>query len=99
MKLIKYIFLGILSSTMFSCEETEFLKENPSALFTSDNMYVTKAHFESAVASLYNDYRFTYYNGKQRANFDQHYGTDMMVGFNLSGNRTFGFARDYNFEN
>ena len=83
MKILKYLLSIILCINIFACNEEEFLKEVPSGIYTADNMYVTKAQFESAVTKLYQNYRSIYYTGTDRP-FDFLYGTDF--GHNGQGN-------------
>lgn len=59
-----------------SCNESDFLEENPSGIYTSENMYITKDHFESALVQLYGSYRDLYYSTNDNA-FDFFWGTDL----------------------
>ncbi len=76
MKILKYIYVGILCIMVFSCDEQEFLKENPSGIYTADNMYITAEHFESAANALYSNYRSAYYNANNQEPFLFQVGTD-----------------------
>lgn len=65
--------IGLLTS----CNESDFLKENPSGIYTSENMYSTKEQFNSAIIKLYEGYRTLYYGGNDNS-FDCHWGTDLV---------------------
>lgn len=75
MKTTFLIIIGMLLM-LSSCDETDFLKENPSGIYTAENMYVTKEHFESAIIQLYGGYRTLYYSGNDNE-YDFFWGTDL----------------------
>ena len=55
MKIYKYLAIVLVSAFLFfSCNEQEWLKEEPLDFFSADISYVTAAQFNSAVARLYN---------------------------------------------
>lgn len=54
MKIYKYLTVVLVSAFLFfSCNEEEWLKEEPLDFFSADISYVTAAQFNSAVARLY----------------------------------------------
>lgn len=59
-----------------SCDEADFLKENPSGKYTAENMYKNKKHFDSALIQLYGGYRSLYYSGNDNE-YDFFWGTDL----------------------
>jgi len=75
MKTIYKICLCILI-LFSSCDESDFLKEKPSGKYTAENMYQTKAHFETALNQLYGGYRTLYYSGNDNE-YDFFWGTDL----------------------
>lgn len=92
MKNLKYIIISVLLITLFSCSEEEFLKESPSGLFTTGNMYLTKNQMESAVNQLYRNYRYMHYS-KGDVNFltfDLQVGTDLQNNLVGTGDQRFG---------
>lgn len=60
-----------------ACNESDFLKENPSGKYTAENMYRTKEHFEAALTQLYGGYRTLYYSGNDNE-YDFFWGTDLV---------------------
>ena len=83
MKKIKYILIASLMMLgSFSCNETEWLKEEPLSFYTTENSYTTVSQFRQALNYLYNQVCSTYWNiGDQTyiLNFADlaHGGTDM----------------------
>lgn len=69
-----YICIALFLS---SCDEASFLEENPSSIYTSENMYKTMEHFESALTQLYGGYRKLYYSGNNNE-YDFFWGTDLV---------------------
>lgn len=47
---------------MFSCDETEFLKETPLDFYAPENSFVSVENFNSAVYNLYSTYRNSFYS-------------------------------------
>ncbi len=77
MKTSKLILTGIFCLCLFSCNEEEFLRENPSGIYTTSNMYQTKEQFQSAITKLYGDYTNIYYaSNENNGVFAMLYGTD-----------------------
>ncbi|MDR0692360.1 MAG: RagB/SusD family nutrient uptake outer membrane protein [Prevotellaceae bacterium] len=83
MKKIKYILIASLMMLgSFSCNENEWLKEEPLSFYTTVNSYTTVSQFRQALNYLYNRLRSVYWNiGDQTdiLNFADlaHGGTDM----------------------
>ncbi len=64
---INIIKLLSLAAILFvSCNEEEFLKEEPLDFFVPDNAFVNVANFESSLADLYAKKRDIYYGGDDR---------------------------------
>ncbi|MEC3908232.1 RagB/SusD family nutrient uptake outer membrane protein [Tamlana sp. 2201CG12-4] len=76
----KLILITLFSFVLCSCND-EFLEENPSGIFTAENLYTTSTHFQSALNQLYSDYRGAFYIGSEEHCFGYQYGTD----FGLNG--------------
>lgn len=79
MKAVFNICLCMFVCLLTACDESDFLKENPSGKYTIENMYKTKENFESAIVRLYGGYRSLYYGGDDNA-FDFFWGTDLIEG-------------------
>lgn len=83
MKKIKYILIASLMMLgSFSCNESEWLEEEPLSFYTTTNSYTTVSQFRQALNYLYNRLRSVYWNiGDQTyiLNFADiaHGGTDM----------------------
>ncbi|MEK6481192.1 RagB/SusD family nutrient uptake outer membrane protein [Catalinimonas sp. 4WD22] len=89
-----YCFLWIaLMMSVVSCNEDEFLEEEPLDFFSPGNSFVTYANFESAVFDLYAQLRDLRYNANENSQA-YIYGTDIMFDAREStANNRFG---DYN---
>lgn len=72
----RFIVFCLFTLPLIACKEAEILRESPSGTYTADNMYVTEAHFESALVMLYQNYRSLNYSGNDNA-FDFFWGTDI----------------------
>lgn len=72
----RFIVFCLFTLSLTACKEAEILREIPSGTYTADNMYVTEAHFESALVMLYQNYRSLNYSGDDNA-FDFFWGTDI----------------------
>lgn len=57
----RYMLVCGLLSLMTSCNEQEFLKEDPVGFYSVENSYNTADHFVRAVTDLYGRYRFIIY--------------------------------------
>ncbi|MBR0532483.1 MAG: RagB/SusD family nutrient uptake outer membrane protein [Bacteroidales bacterium] len=55
--IIGFVLLPILSLSLASCNESEFLKEEALSFYTPSNSYVTESDFMSAVTTLYSQVR------------------------------------------
>lgn len=77
------IFLAsfiLLTSVLPSCDEIEFLKEEPIDFYTPENTFETKSDFESSINFLHNQVRKLYLGGiNLDAFFSLHYATDFAV--------------------
>ncbi|PPL02091.1 RagB/SusD family nutrient uptake outer membrane protein [Parapedobacter indicus] len=73
---MKRLFIVFLIIPFVACQEADILRENPSGIYTADNMYVTEAHFRSALNMLYQNYRDLYYGGDDNS-FDLQLATDL----------------------
>lgn len=60
-----------------SCNEDDFLSEEPLDFFSPGNSFVTSENFQSSLADLYAKYRFIYFNGAFE-NYNHLLGTDIM---------------------
>jgi len=56
---MKYIkFITLICITLFlSCNDDEFLKEEPLSIYTPENSFITPSDFEAAINNLYNAFR------------------------------------------
>jgi starch-binding outer membrane protein, SusD/RagB family len=78
-KLFKYIIVILLGSFM-SCNETEFLKEEPLDFYSPDNSLETNSQFQSAVNFLHNRLRNIAFGGIDLDSyFALRYATDFAV--------------------
>lgn len=78
-KIAKYICLSLLMATA-SCDEKEFLKEQPLDFYTPDNSLETNAQFELAVNYLHNRVRAIAFGGIDLDTyFALRYATDFAV--------------------
>ncbi len=78
-KLLKYIAI-ILLGTFVSCNETEFLKEEPLDFYTPDNSLETSSQFHAGINFLHNRVRNIAYGGiNLDAFFALRYATDFCV--------------------
>lgn len=90
MKIRIYIYLiVIISGPIFSCNESEYLKENPLDFYTIENAYVSLPQFQSAVVRLYNKVRNEFYSYDENRPFDYLYGTDIAHSGELSSSSRF----------
>ena len=58
--------LSLVAILFVSCNEEEFLKEEPSDFFVPENAFVNVGNFESSLADLYAKKREIYYGGDDR---------------------------------
>jgi len=78
-KIFKYSLILLLATT-FSCDETEFLKEEAVEFYTPDNSLETYAEFQASTNFLYNRLRRILYGGIDLdTNFAFRYATDFAV--------------------
>ncbi len=78
-KLFKYIAIIVLG-TFVSCNETEFLKEEPLDFYTPDNSLETSSQFQAGINYLHNRVRNIAYGGiNLDAFFSLRYATDFCV--------------------
>jgi len=69
---IKLLLNGFLLSVIIlfsSCDEKEFLKEEPLDFFSPQNSFITYENFESAVVNLYNRVRMDFYQSANARRF------------------------------
>jgi len=71
------IIVALLSvGTLVSCNEESFLKEDPVALYTSENVYSNPAGVEAVLANFYVRERYIYYVGASDVSYSLLYATD-----------------------
>lgn len=76
----KYVFLLILFSFLFSCNENKFLEEKALDFYSLNNSYRTYDQFESALTDLYAKVRaINYGTGNDLNGFIQFIGTDIAI--------------------
>lgn len=77
-KIIYIIWISLLTMIFVSCNEDEWLKEEPHDFFTGDNAYENLQDFQIAVNHLYRAVKESYYHAwpPWHSNF-YWYGTDM----------------------
>ena len=61
----KTILIIIIFVFCLSCNESEFLKENPLDFYAPENSYITSSDFESAIYNIYYYYRSAFWNDRQ----------------------------------
>ncbi|MHC0442520.1 RagB/SusD family nutrient uptake outer membrane protein [Flavobacterium sp. 3-210] len=66
------LLLGVFSS----CNEDEFLKEDPIALYTAENVFSNSAGIEGVIANFYVKERYIYYIGASDVSYALLYATD-----------------------
>ena len=69
MKKIKYIagiWILLLSISIFSCKDDEFLKEKPSTFYTVDNAFSTSAQVDQVLVSIYSHLRDLWANPNEQ---------------------------------
>lgn len=75
----KYILLLVsIGSFLFSCNESDFLKEIPEDFMSSDNSYITESDYDMAMNDLYDLTRREFYSSDQFRPFDYIFGTDIV---------------------
>lgn len=76
------IFLLVLSLSVFfsSCNEEEFLDNEPIDFYSPENSYITSADYEAATMNLYNQVRNGFFSGAGEQSFPSAgiQGTDIM---------------------
>lgn len=77
MKKIKLIF-ALTICILTSCNEQELLEETPLDFYSPENSYTKPAHFETAIAYIYNINRNTYYNNDAKNGYSLMAGTDYL---------------------
>ncbi len=77
MKSIKYgIAVLAALATLSSCNENDFLKEEPKDFYSPENSMETSAHFQSSLNYLYNRIRYQQWELDPDTRFAFHYATD-----------------------
>ena len=64
-----HIIALLIVITFFSCDEVEFLKENPLDFYAPENSYLTYADFDAAVYNLHAVYRSYMYDQREPRNY------------------------------
>ena len=87
MNKLLYLLLVLFSVTgLISCEDNEFLEENPKTLFTPDNAFTTSKQVDDQLVTAYlalaNTYTNTWWLGLGADNFDVE---DYQCGFGATG--------------
>src|SRR3989339_68261 len=49
----KIVLGGLMISLLLSCNDNEFLREDPKTFYTLDNVFTTPAQVEQSIVSLY----------------------------------------------
>lgn len=94
MKQIKYVILFIMLFCISSCNEKEWLKENPLDFLTPENSYQTNAQFQQSINSSYDQVRNMVWNVQEvRDAFTE--GTDFTFGGNSYPNGRFNDYASY----
>lgn len=52
-KIQRYFMICLTATSIFSCDENEFLEENPRDILTSENLYTTPEGFQNGLNALY----------------------------------------------
>ena len=76
MKQINFKILIVIFLLITSCNENEWLKEEPLDMFTSENAFATPADIESGIAKIYDIIRNNIYQGDQYQTAIWFTGTD-----------------------
>ncbi len=87
------ILLILLSVITFSCNEEEFLREEPIDFLVTGNAFVTVSDFDAGLVDLYAKIRDYYYSGNRRSKSTV-YGTDLF--FDAREGTTLDRFGDYN---
>ncbi len=74
--LFKYSLLFCMSITMISCDEEEFLREEPLDFLVTGNAFVTVSDFDAGLVDLYAKTRELYFDENERSKAFL-YGTDL----------------------
>ncbi|WP_020530291.1 RagB/SusD family nutrient uptake outer membrane protein [Flexithrix dorotheae] len=74
---LKYVFFSLLFLFSISCDEQEFLKEEPLDFFSPGNAYVTFSDYQSALTDLYSKIRSLHYEGNNQDPFAHFLATDI----------------------
>lgn len=75
----KYIALcAIAGSILFSCNESEFLKETPKDFMSTENAFITEEDFNMSINDLYDITRWEFYGRDESKPFDYIFGTDLV---------------------